>query len=80
MIFRENTEDVYAGIEYQSGSDENKRLAVFSRKIRIITAPQQALLQQSFIGQFINHFFSGQIFLTQTKTHQLAGDLVRLGL
>ncbi len=29
VIFRENTEDVYAGIEYQSGSDENKRLAKF---------------------------------------------------
>ena len=29
VIFRENTEDVYAGIEYQSGSDENRRLAKF---------------------------------------------------
>jgi isocitrate dehydrogenase len=29
VIFRENTEDVYAGIEYQSGSDENKKLARF---------------------------------------------------
>ena len=31
VIFRENTEDVYAGIEYQSGSDENKKLAAFLR-------------------------------------------------
>ncbi|MCP1726345.1 isocitrate dehydrogenase [Natronospira proteinivora] len=31
VIFRENTEDVYAGIEYQSGTDENKKLAGFLR-------------------------------------------------
>ncbi len=31
VIFRENTEDVYAGIEYQSGSDENKKLSAFLR-------------------------------------------------
>lgn len=27
VIFRENTEDVYAGIEYESGTSENKKLA-----------------------------------------------------
>ena len=32
VIFRENTEDVYAGIEYQAGSDQNKKLANFLRK------------------------------------------------
>jgi isocitrate dehydrogenase len=32
VIFRENTEDVYAGIEYQSGSEENKKLAKFLRE------------------------------------------------
>ena len=32
MIFRENTEDVYAGIEYASGSEENRRLARFLRQ------------------------------------------------
>jgi len=32
VIFRENTEDVYAGIEYQSGSDQNKQLAAFLRE------------------------------------------------
>jgi isocitrate dehydrogenase len=32
VIFRENTEDVYAGIEYQSGSEENRRLAKFLRE------------------------------------------------
>ncbi|MFV8836234.1 isocitrate dehydrogenase (NADP(+)) [Aquisalimonas sp.] len=31
VIFRENTEDVYAGIEYQSGSDENRKVADFLR-------------------------------------------------
>lgn len=31
VIFRENTEDVYAGIEYQSGTPENDRLARFLR-------------------------------------------------
>ncbi len=32
VIFRENTEDVYAGIEYQSGTDENRKVADFLRK------------------------------------------------
>ncbi len=32
IIFRENTEDVYAGIEYESGSDANKKLAKFLRE------------------------------------------------
>jgi isocitrate dehydrogenase len=32
VIFRENTEDVYAGIEYQAGSDKNKKLAKFLRE------------------------------------------------
>jgi isocitrate dehydrogenase len=31
VVFRENTEDVYAGLEWQSGSDENKKLAQFLR-------------------------------------------------
>ncbi|MBN1681283.1 MAG: isocitrate dehydrogenase (NADP(+)) [Anaerolineae bacterium] len=31
VIFRENTEDVYAGIEYQAGTPENDRLAAFLR-------------------------------------------------
>ena len=31
VIFRENTEDVYAGIEYQSGTEQNKKLAKFLR-------------------------------------------------
>lgn len=30
-LFRENTEDVYAGIEYQSGTPENTKLAKFLR-------------------------------------------------
>jgi isocitrate dehydrogenase len=32
IIFRENTEDVYAGIEYQSGTAENEKLAKFLRE------------------------------------------------
>ncbi len=32
VIFRENTEDVYAGIEYQSGTPENEKLAKFLRE------------------------------------------------
>lgn len=32
VIFRENTEDVYAGIEFQSGSEGNQRLAGFLRE------------------------------------------------
>lgn len=32
VIFRENTEDVYAGIEYESGTPENEKLAAFLRK------------------------------------------------
>jgi len=32
VIFRENTEDVYAGIEFRSGTPENERLARFLRE------------------------------------------------
>ena len=32
IIFRENTEDVYAGIEYKSGTSENTKLAKFLRE------------------------------------------------
>lgn len=32
VIFRENTEDVYAGIEYRSGTEENQKLARFLRE------------------------------------------------
>jgi isocitrate dehydrogenase len=32
VIFRENTEDVYCGIEYQSGTPENAKLAKFLRE------------------------------------------------
>ena len=32
VIFRENTEDVYSGIEFASGSEENKKLAKFLRE------------------------------------------------
>jgi isocitrate dehydrogenase len=32
VIFRENTEDVYAGIEYEAGSPENEKLARFLRE------------------------------------------------
>ena len=32
VIFRENTEDVYAGIEYEAGTPENEKLAWFLRE------------------------------------------------
>jgi isocitrate dehydrogenase len=32
VIFRENTEDVYSGIEFRSGTEENKKLAEFLRQ------------------------------------------------
>jgi isocitrate dehydrogenase len=32
VIFRENTEDVYAGIEYKAGTPENEKVANFLRK------------------------------------------------
>jgi isocitrate dehydrogenase len=32
VIFRENTEDVYAGIEYKTGTPENEKVANFLRK------------------------------------------------
>jgi isocitrate dehydrogenase len=32
VLFRENTEDVYAGIEYEAGSEENAKLAKFLRE------------------------------------------------
>src|SRR5690606_10293228 len=32
VIFRENTEDVYAGIEYEAGTPENAKLARFLRE------------------------------------------------
>ncbi len=32
VIFRENTEDVYSGIEYESGTAENEKLAKFLRE------------------------------------------------
>jgi isocitrate dehydrogenase len=32
VIFRENTEDVYAGIEYKSGTPENEKVANFLKK------------------------------------------------
>ncbi len=32
VIFRENTEDVYAGIEYEAGTPENRKLAKFLRE------------------------------------------------
>lgn len=32
VIFRENTEDIYAGIEYQAGTPENEKVAKFLRE------------------------------------------------
>jgi isocitrate dehydrogenase len=32
VIFRENTEDIYTGIEFQHGTEDNKKFKEFSRK------------------------------------------------
>ena len=32
VIFRENTEDIYAGIEYATGTEEEKKLIDFLTK------------------------------------------------
>ena len=32
VIFRENTEDIYAGIEFEEGTDENKRFPGFTKR------------------------------------------------
>ena len=32
VIFRENTEDIYAGIEFENGSDENKKIKEILRE------------------------------------------------
>lgn len=38
VIFRENTEDIYAGIEYESGTPENEKLARFLREEMGVTS------------------------------------------
>jgi isocitrate dehydrogenase len=45
VIFRENTEDVYAGIEYKAGSDEAKRLREF-----LMTQFQAKIREGSALG------------------------------
>jgi isocitrate dehydrogenase len=36
VVFRENTEDIYAGIEYPAGSEEVKKLMVFLQQLRAL--------------------------------------------
>ncbi len=52
IIFRENTEDVYAGIEYQSGSEENEKLAKFLREEMGATFFEQAGLGVKPVSPF----------------------------
>jgi len=42
VVFRENTEDVYAGIEWPSGSDEAERLIAFFRDEMKVRLPEHA--------------------------------------
>lgn len=42
VVFRENTEDLYAGIEWQSGTSEAERLADFLKKEMGVSVPMQA--------------------------------------
>ena len=43
VIFRENTEDVYAGIEYQAGSDEARRLIAFLAELGAEVRPDSGV-------------------------------------
>jgi len=47
IIFRENTEDVYAGVEYQSGSTEAKRLVELLREFGV---SEQKMLSDVGVG------------------------------
>ena len=47
LIFRENTEDVYAGVEYQSGSPEAKRLVELLREFGV---SEQKMLSDVGVG------------------------------
>lgn len=42
VVFRENTEDVYAGIEWEAGSPEAKRVAAYLKRTFRITLPPNA--------------------------------------
>jgi isocitrate dehydrogenase len=42
VVFRENTEDVYAGIEWASGSEEANRLADFFKNEMNVTLPENS--------------------------------------
>ncbi|MDI6687152.1 MAG: isocitrate dehydrogenase (NADP(+)) [Desulfobacterales bacterium] len=42
VIFRENTEDVYAGIEWESGSEEAKRVISFLKNSMNVSIPDDA--------------------------------------
>jgi isocitrate dehydrogenase len=44
VVFRENTEDVYAGIEWPAGSAEAERLAIFLKEQFGVTLPDQAAI------------------------------------
>ena len=35
VIFRENSEDIYAGIEFENGTDDNKKLKVEDYRERL---------------------------------------------
>ncbi len=52
VIFRENSEDVYSGIEYQSGTPENEKLAKFLRDEMKVEFFEQAGLGVKPISPF----------------------------
>ncbi len=52
VIFRENSEDVYSGIEYQSGTAENEKLAEFLREEMEVDFFEQAGLGIKPISPF----------------------------
>ncbi|MFB8735417.1 hypothetical protein ACEQPO_21620 [Bacillus sp. SL00103] len=56
VIFRENTEDIYAGIEYAKGSDEVKKLIDFLKNelgVNKIRFPETSGIESS---QFRRNF------------------------
>ena len=49
VLFRENTEDIYAGIEFQEGTEENKKFLQFFKE----TFPKA--LQKNSLSRKLKH-------------------------
>lgn len=51
IIFRENNEDIYAGIEWERGSENNKKVAEFLTKEMSCAIPEDAGIGIKYMGQ-----------------------------